>query len=111
MNIFISNLNFRVDDSGLQELFETYGEVISAKVITDKFNNGRSKGFGFVEMNDEDAQKAIDALNQTEFDGKVLTVNEARPREDRPRNNGNRSNFRNDRGNGGYNRNSNNNRW
>ena len=109
MNIFISNLNFRVDDNGLQELFETYGEVISAKVITDKFNNGRSKGFGFVEMNDEDAQKAIEALNQTEFDGKVLTVNEARPREERPRTNNNR-NFRNDKG-GGYNRNTNNKRW
>ena len=110
MNIFISNLNFRVDDNGLQELFANYGEVISAKVITDKFNHGRSKGFGFVEMNDEDAQKAIEALNQTEFDGKVLTVNEARPREERPRHNNNNRNFRNDKG-GGYNRNTNNKRW
>jgi RNA recognition motif-containing protein len=110
MNIFVSNLNFRVDDNGLQELFASYGEVISAKVIRDKFNNNRSKGFGFVEMADEDAEKAIQELNQTEFDGKVLNVNEARPREERPRSTNNNRNFRSNNG-GGYNRNTNNKRW
>jgi RNA recognition motif-containing protein len=108
MNIFISNLSFKADDNDLQELFSSYGEVTSAKVITDKFT-GRSKGYGFVEMPDEEAKKAIAELNQAEYDGKVLNVNEARPREERPRNNNNR-NFRSNNG-GGYNRNNNNKRW
>jgi RNA recognition motif-containing protein len=108
MNIYVSNLNFRVDDNGLQELFAAYGEVTSAKVIMDKFT-GRSKGFGFVEMPDEAATKAIEELNQTEHDGKVLNVSEARPREERPRNDNNRG-FRSNNG-GGYNRNNNSKRW
>jgi len=84
MNIYISNLSFRVEDSDLRQLFEEYGEVSSAKIIVDR-NSGRSKGFGFVEMpNDEAAQKAISELNQAEYDGKQINVNEARPREDRP---------------------------
>ena len=87
MNIYISNLSFKVEDSDLKQLFDEYGEVSSAKVITDKYT-GRSRGFGFVEMPDNDAaQKAIEELNQAEFDGKVITVNEARPREDKPRGN------------------------
>ncbi|MDR1668201.1 MAG: RNA-binding protein [Bacteroidales bacterium] len=88
MNIYISNLNFKVEDNDLRQLFEEYGEVSSAKVITDKYT-GRSRGFGFVEMPDDEASlKAISELNQYEHEGKVLTVNEARPREDRPRNSG-----------------------
>ena len=84
MNIYISNLSFKVEDSDLKHLFEEYGEVSSAKVITDRYT-GRSRGFGFVEMPDNEAgQKAIDELNQAEYDGKVITVNEARPREDKP---------------------------
>ncbi|MDR3268502.1 MAG: RNA-binding protein [Tannerella sp.] len=101
MNIYISNLSFNVEDSDLRQLFEEYGEVTSAKVITDKFT-GRSRGFGFVEMSDNDASlKAISELNQFEYDGKVITVNEARPREDRPKTSNNRGGgFRNG---GGYN--------
>jgi len=84
MNIYISNLSFRVEDSDLKQLFEEYGEVSSAKVITDR-NSGRSRGFGFVEMPDnEAAQKAITELNQADYDGKTINVNEARPREDKP---------------------------
>ena len=84
MNIYISNLSFKVEDSDLRQLFEEYGEVSSAKVITDRYT-GRSRGFGFVEMPDNEAsQKAISELNQAEYDGKVITVNEARPREERP---------------------------
>jgi RNA recognition motif-containing protein len=108
MNIFISNLNFRVGDNDLQELFATHGEVISAKVIKDKFT-GRSKGFGFVEMPDAEAINAIKELDQTEHDGKVINVNEARPREERPRNNNNR-NFKSN-SNGSFKRGNNNNRW
>ncbi len=84
MNIYISNLSFDVNDNDLKELFEEYGQVSSAKVITDKFS-GKSRGFGFVEMdNDEEAQKAIQELNQAEYDGKVINVSVAKPREDRP---------------------------
>jgi RNA recognition motif-containing protein len=110
MNVYISNLNFRVNDNDLHELFAVHGEVISAKVITDKFT-GRSKGFGFVEMPDAEALNAIKELDQAEYDGKIINVTEARPREERPRNNNNR-NFKNNNS-GGYKRNSNNNnkRW
>lgn len=117
MNIFISNLSWGVNDNDLKELFTEYGEIASAKVITDKFT-GRSRGFGFVEMpNEEEAKKAIEELNQASFDGKVITVNEAKPREDRPAGGGgSRGGFRSgngggsrggfgggDRGRGGYN--------
>ena len=72
MNIYISNLSYDVNDSDLRELFEEYGEVSSAKVIMDR-ETGRSRGFGFVEMSDDtQGQKAIDELNQAEYDGKVL---------------------------------------
>ena len=84
MNIFFANLSFRVENDDLNKLFEEYGEVASAKVITDKFS-GRSRGFGFVEMNDEaQANKAIEELNGVELDGKVIAVSTARPREERP---------------------------
>ena len=113
MNIYIANLSFKVDSNDLQQLFEPYGEVQSAQVIKDKYS-GRSKGFGFVEMSDDEAaQTAMNELNQAEYDGKVISVSEARPREEKPRHNNNNRNFRgnNNSGGGGYNRNKNNNRW
>ncbi|ERR1700722_1710684 len=82
MNIFVSNLNFKVRSEDLKNLFQQYGEVISSKVITDKFS-GRSRGFGFVEMkNDSDGQKAIDELNQKEYEGRSISVSVAKPREE-----------------------------
>ncbi|MCX6234462.1 MAG: RNA-binding protein [Bacteroidetes bacterium] len=83
MNIFVSNLSFGVNSEDLKQLFAEHGEVTSANVITDKFS-GRSRGFGFVEMkNDEEAKKAIEELNQAEFDGKVISVSIAKPRTER----------------------------
>ncbi len=80
MNIYVGNLNFRVKENELKEIFEDYGEVSSAKIITDKYS-GKSRGFGFVTMeNDEDANKAINELNGASFDDRELVVNEARPR-------------------------------
>jgi RNA recognition motif-containing protein len=85
MNIFVAKLNFSTTSEELQSLFEQYGVVDSAKVIVDH-ETGKSKGFGFVEMsNDEEAQKAIDTLNQTEFHDRTIVVKEARPKEDNPR--------------------------
>ncbi|MBD3615187.1 MAG: RNA-binding protein [Gracilimonas sp.] len=85
MNIYVGNLSYDVTDDQLREVFEAYGEVSSAKVISDKYS-GRSKGFGFVEMdNDAEAQAAIDQLDGAEIDGRAVKVNEAKPREDRPR--------------------------
>ena len=88
MNIFISNLSFRVNDEDLRQLFEEYGEISSAKVITDKYT-GKSRGFGFVEMGSDDAaKKAIEELDRAEYDGKVITVSIAKPKtEMRPRTN------------------------
>ena len=83
MNIYVGNLDFRVDEKDLGDMFSEYGSVSSAKVIMDKFN-GRSKGFGFVEMeNDSEAMTAIENLNGTEVDGRTRNVNEARQREPR----------------------------
>ncbi len=94
MNIYISNLSYAVNDGDLKDLFGEYGEISSAKVITDR-ETGRSRGFGFVEMADDaQGQKAIDELNQAEYDGKVINVNVAKPREERS----------NGGGRGGYNR-------
>lgn len=85
MNIYVGNLPYTVDGDELREIFSGFGEVASATVIMDKFS-GRSKGFGFVEMpSKDDAEKAISALNGSEVKGRNLTVNEARPRQDRPR--------------------------
>jgi RNA recognition motif-containing protein len=84
MNIYVSNLSFNVQDEGLKGFFSPFGEVTSAKVITDKFS-GQSKGFGFVEMPDnEAAQKAIAELDNGTVDGRTIKVMEARPREERP---------------------------
>src|SRR5438046_8083000 len=81
--LYVGNLSSRVDSSGLEQLFGQHGTVVSAQIITDR-DTGRSKGFGFVEMgSDEEAQAAIAALNGQEHGGRALTVNEARPREER----------------------------
>ena len=86
MNIFVAGLSFKVNDADLANLFEEYGVVTSAKVITDRHSN-RSKGYGFVEIADnEAAEKAIADLNGAEFDGRILSVSEAKPRDERPRN-------------------------
>lgn len=80
MNIFIANLSFKVENEDLSQIFEEYGQVKSAVVIKDKFT-GRSKGFGFVEMeSEEEAKRAIEELNGAQFDGKEIAVSEARPR-------------------------------
>ncbi|HEV8324347.1 MAG TPA: RNA-binding protein [Myxococcota bacterium] len=81
--LYVGNLSYGVTSQQLQELFGQYGSVQSADVIADR-DSGRSKGFGFVEMSsDAEAKAAIDALNGTEHEGRTLTVNEAKPREDR----------------------------
>ena len=80
MNIFVAKLNFNTQSEDLQEVFEAYGEVDSAKVIMDKFT-GKSRGFGFVEMpNDDEALAAIEALNETDLDGNIIVVKKAEPR-------------------------------
>jgi len=90
MNIFIAGLSYNITDNDLVDLFGEYGEIASAKVIMDR-DSGRSKGYGFVEMeNDASAQKAIEELNGAEYDGRVISVSEARPRnEGAPRRNNN----------------------
>lgn len=80
MNIYVGNLSWNLKDQDLMNLFASHGEVSSAKIVQDKFTN-RSKGFGFVEMpNDDQAQAAIAALNGTEVDGRNIVVNESRPK-------------------------------
>ena len=82
MNIFVGSLPYSLDESELREIFEEYGEVSSAKIIIDKFS-GRSKGFGFVEMpDDEQAKKAIAELNETEIDGRSIVVNKSEPKKE-----------------------------
>lgn len=81
MNIYIGNLPFNLGEEDLKEIFEEYGEVASAKIISDKMT-GRSKGFGFVEMEDDDnANNAIKELNNAEVGGRNIKVNESKPRE------------------------------
>jgi RNA recognition motif-containing protein len=81
--LYVGNLGYGVTSAGLEELFSPFGEVRSAQVVQDR-ETGRSKGFGFVEMtNDNAALEAIQALNEKEHEGRPLTVNEARPREER----------------------------
>lgn len=104
MNIYVSNLSFNVQDEDLKEFFAEYGEVTSAKVITDKFT-GRSRGFGFVEMSDDAAaQKAIQELDGATVEGRAIKVSEAKPREARPSNGGGGGGRRNFGGGGGGNR-------
>jgi RNA recognition motif-containing protein len=82
-NIYVGNLVWEATQDDLYQLFQEYGPVKQAQVMADR-ETGRSRGFGFVEMeNDADAQKAIEALNGQQFKGRALTVNEARPREER----------------------------
>jgi RNA recognition motif-containing protein len=80
MNIFVGSLPFSIEEADLRESFEAYGAVDTVKIITDKFT-GRSKGFGFVEMpNDEEAQKAIDELNGATVQGRAIVVNKSEPK-------------------------------
>ena len=100
MNIFVGSLPFSIEEADLRESFEAYGAVDSVKIITDKFT-GRSKGFGFVEMsNDDEAQKAIDELNGATVQGRAIVVNKSEPKPE-----GERRSFNNNRGGdsrGGY---------
>jgi len=80
MNLYVGNLSYDMSEENLRSEFAEYGEVQSAKIITDKFT-GRSRGFGFVEMNsDDEGKKAMEELNGKDFEGRELVVNEARPR-------------------------------
>ncbi len=98
MNIYVGNLPYNVVEEDLREIFEEYGEVSEVKIISDKLT-GRSKGFGFVEMdNAGEAQKAIEELNNAELGGRNIKVNESRPKSEDSRGGGNR------RGGGGFNR-------
>lgn len=82
-NLYIGNLSYRTTDQDLAELFGQFGEVVSARVVMDRETN-RSRGFGFVEMKSaDDAKAAVEKLDQTDFMGRQMRVNEARPREDR----------------------------
>ncbi|HSC24627.1 MAG TPA: RNA-binding protein [Candidatus Babeliales bacterium] len=99
MNIYLGNLSYSATENSIKDLFEGYGAVTTAKIVTDKFT-GSSRGFGFVEMpNDDEAQRAIAELNGKEFEGRKIVVNESRPRETTGRDN------RAPRREGGYNNN------
>ncbi|MFH1313990.1 MAG: RNA-binding protein [Candidatus Eisenbacteria bacterium] len=88
MNIYVGNLSHDITEDELRQAFADKGEVATASVISDKFT-GRSRGFGFVEMpKDEEARAAIEALNGTDLKGRTLNVNEAKPRNDKPRGGG-----------------------
>lgn len=104
MDIYVGNLAYATNDESLRTAFSQYGEVASARVVSDRMT-GRSKGFGFVEMPDrEQAQAAIDALNGTDLDGRTLRVNESQPKpqgERRGGGGGGGGGFRGGRGNGG----------
>ncbi len=83
MDIYVGNLSFDMSDADLRQIFEQFGEVGRANIVTDKFT-GKSRGFGFIAMtSNDDAQKAIAELNGKEFDGRAIVVNEAKPREPR----------------------------
>ena len=116
MNIYVGNLNWNMTSDDLHNLFSPYGEVVSAKIVTDKFNNNRSKGFGFVEMSDDNAARtAISNLNDTDVLGRKIVVNESAPRKEgesggggyKKKNFGGGGGYNRDRGGsgGGYNRN------
>ncbi len=81
MNIYVGNLNYRINETDLQQVMEDYGVVTSVKIIKDR-ETGRSRGFGFVELeNDEDAAKAIEELNGAEYAGRTMVLKEAKPRD------------------------------
>ncbi len=103
MKLYVGNLPFSTTQDSLEQLFSNYGEVQEVAIVTDR-ETGRSRGFAFVTMDDEAAKQAIEALHGSELDGRSLTVNEARPREDRPRGGGfggGGGGFRGGRGGGG----------
>jgi cold-inducible RNA-binding protein len=101
--IYVGNLSFQTTDADISNLFEQTGQVESVNLITDR-DTGRSKGFAFVEMSNEDADKAIAQFNETELNGRTLTVNEARPREERSSGGSRGSNGRGSNGGGRGNR-------
>jgi len=93
VKLYVGNLAFNTTEQDLQEQFNQYGQVNSARIVTDR-NTGNSRGFAFIELDSkESAQAAIQALNGKEVDGRALTVNEARPREDRGSRGGGRNSF------------------
>lgn len=101
MNIYVGNIAYQASDEGLRAAFEAYGTVESARIIMDR-ETGRSKGFGFVEMSDDEQGKAaIEGLNGADMEGRPMRVNEARPREDRPRGGGGGGGFNRGGGGGG----------
>jgi cold-inducible RNA-binding protein len=106
MKLYVGNLPFSTDDSQLRALFEAHGDVVSASVVMDR-DTGRPRGFGFVEMSDDnEARAAIEAMNGQSVEGRAIVVNEARPREARPAGGrggfgGGRGGFGGGRGNGG----------
>ncbi len=82
MNIYVGNLDYKVDETDLKKVFEKYGAITSSKIITDKYT-GRSKGFGFIAMeNQEEAKNAIEELNGTSHENRTMVVNEARPKKE-----------------------------
>lgn len=98
MNIYVSNLNFNLQSEDLRDFFTPYGEVTSAKIISDR-ETGRSRGFGFIEMSDDTAsQKAIAELNDATIDGRSIKVMEAKSREEKPSRNFNNANSYNKNG-------------
>src|SRR6188768_895701 len=100
--LYVGNLSYQVDSSELEQLFGQHGQVLSAQIINDR-DTGRSKGFGFVEMaNDDEADAAVTALNGQQHNGRALTVNEARPREDRGGGGGGGRGYGGGGGGGGY---------
>ena len=103
MNIYVGNLNWNMTSDDLQNLFTPYGEVTSAKIVTDKFNNDSSKGFGFVEMSDDEAARtAISALHDTEVLGRKIVVNESTPRPEGERGGFKKKSFGGGGGRGGF---------
>jgi RNA recognition motif-containing protein len=97
VNIYVGNLSFDATEEDVRKVFEPFGKVESAKIVQDKYS-GRSRGFGFVEMPSADeAKAAISGLNGKEIKGRALSVNEARPRSEKPRGGGGRGRDRNDR--------------
>jgi RNA recognition motif-containing protein len=104
MNIYVGNLDYQLTEDNLKAAFQAYGEVQSARIITDR-DTGRSKGFGFIEMPEKDeALKAIEVLNGTELGGKTITVNEARPKPQRNKRGGGFGGGRRGESGGGRNR-------
>ena len=91
IKLYVGNLPYSYNSDTLKDLFSQYGEVLSSAIIIDRAT-GRSKGFGFVELNDEEGRKAIEELNGKDVEGRAIVVNEARPREERPRRDFNRNN-------------------